>query len=101
LFIDTFRRFPLFAPNVVVYAFHAFLSGAMSAAKISRIGFDAMPDYFTPAVCANGRKPVNRAFKRIENVAFSRRDNFKSQIIIITAHFTLRHFCNTPYFILS
>jgi hypothetical protein len=96
--IESFRRLPFLTPNVVINAFHTFLFGAVSRAEKVFLCLHAMPYNLAPAIRANGREPVNRAFKRIENVAFSCRDNLKSQIIIITANFTLRHFCYTPYF---
>jgi len=100
LFAIFFSRLPFFSPNVVVHAFNTFLSGAMRAAKIGCIGFNAMPDNLAPAICTNRRKPMNRAFKTIENVVVSSRYYFKRQIIIVTANFALSHFSRTPYFIL-
>lgn len=83
--------FALLTPNVVFYAFNARLFGAVGAAEKSFFGFDAVSDYFAAAMSANGREPVNRALKTIENVPVARRYNFKRQIIIVTANFALCH----------
>jgi hypothetical protein len=74
--------------------FHAFDSGFSRAERTAEKVFlrlDAVTDYLAPAVCTDGREFMNRAFETIENVLVARRDNFKRQIIIISANFTLCH----------
>jgi hypothetical protein len=86
-----FDAFFFFAPDVVSDTFDTGLAGAVGAAEKVFLRLDAVSDDFTAAMSADRREFVNRAFKTIENVFFARRNHFKSQIIIISANFTLSH----------
>jgi hypothetical protein len=87
-----FGSFAFFAPDVVFHAFDTRLLGTISAAKKVFLRFDAVTDNFAAAMRANRREPVNRALETIENVPISRRYDFKCQVVIVAADFTLRHF---------
>ena len=63
----------------------------MGAAKDFSLLFYAMPEYPTPAMRAGGRQGVNRAFKTVKGMAFSRHSYFKSFIIVVSAHLTFCH----------
>jgi hypothetical protein len=76
---------------MVFDSFDARFPGAIGAAEIIFLRLDAVPDNPAPAICAHRREFMNGAFKTIENVAVSRRNNLKRQIIIVSANFTLCH----------
>lgn len=79
------------APNMVFDALDACFSGARAAAVEIFLRLDAVPDYPATAIGADRRELMNCAFETIENVPLARRDDFKSQIIIIAANFALSH----------
>jgi hypothetical protein len=76
---------------LVARAALARLSRAISATIERANLFNAVTDNFAAAMIANGRKPVDRTLETIEDVSLARRHNFKRQIIIVAANFTLRH----------
>src|SRR2546423_8622092 len=59
------------------------------------IGLDAVPDDLTATVVAYGRELVNRTLEAVERMMRACRDDFKGQVIIVAADFTLGHL-NTP-----
>jgi hypothetical protein len=91
LFFKLFRRFPLFAPDVVYDTADARLFRAVGAAEKSLFRLDAVPDNLAAAMRADRRQLVYRALETIENVTVSRRDNFKRQIIIVAANLASCH----------
>jgi hypothetical protein len=98
LLAELFRRFPLFAPDVVFDALDARLFRAIGAAEKSLFRLDAVPDNFAAAMRADGRKLVYRALETIKNMTVARRDNFKRQIIIVAANLASCHFSRSPQF---
>ena len=75
----------------ILHAIHARLSRAIGAAVESIIGLNAVTDDLAPAVVTDRGEFVNRALEAIERVSCLGRNNFKRQVIIVTAHFTLCH----------
>jgi hypothetical protein len=65
--------------------------GAVGTTVEGLVGLNTVTDDFTTAMIADGRKFVNRAFKRIENVTLSSRDYFETELVIVSTNFTLRH----------
>jgi hypothetical protein len=72
-----FRRFPFFAPDVVLHFGHARLPGAVGAAEKILFRLDAVTDNFAAAMSADRRKFMNRALETIKNVTVARRYHFK------------------------
>jgi hypothetical protein len=79
------------SPDMIFDAFYACSTGAVGAAKECFLCLDSVTDNPASAICAYGRKFMNRTFETIENVAIARRDYFKRQIIIVAANFALCH----------
>jgi hypothetical protein len=75
----------------VRYFINSFLVRAVGAAVKYSVGFDAMADHLAAAVRALWRQQVDRAFKAIEGVRFSRHDDFERFIVFIAAGFTGSH----------
>jgi hypothetical protein len=65
--------------------------GAMSTAIERLVGLNAVADDLATAMIADGRKFVNRAFERVENVTLPSRDYFETELVIVPTHFTLCH----------
>lgn len=68
-----------------------FFVRAVGAAVKRAVRLDAVTENFATAVVAHRREFMNRALETVEHVGDARRDNFKGQIIIVSAHFTFRH----------
>jgi hypothetical protein len=64
---------------------------ATGAAIKRPVRLDAVPDDFAPAVIANRRQRMDRAFEAVENMLPARRDHLEGEIIVVTANFTLGH----------
>jgi hypothetical protein len=76
---------------MVFHAFDARAARTGGAAEKILLCLNAVPDYAAAAICADRRELVNRAFETVKNMPLARRYNFKRQIIIIAANFTLSH----------
>src|SRR5947199_1780075 len=77
--------------HMIFYFDNARLTRAIGAAVEGVVGLDAVPDDLTFAVVTHGREFVDRALEAVERVARAGRDDFKRQVIIVTADFTLCH----------
>ncbi len=83
--------FGLTALSMVNDLVRSFLAGAVRAAVERAVRLDAVPDDLAAASVADGRELVDRALEAIERVPRARRNDFKGQIVIISAYFTLCH----------
>src|SRR5215207_4005327 len=63
----------------------------MSTAKEGALRFDAVADDPAPAVVADRRQLVDRAFEAVEHVAVAGRDHLEREIVVVPAHLALRH----------
>ena len=55
------------------------------------IGLDAVTDNLAPTVVADRSELVNRTLEAIKRVSGAGGNNFKRQVIVVSAYFTLRH----------
>ena len=77
---------------MVLNFLHSRLARAVCAAVEGLVGFDAVTNDSAPTVVAHGGKLVNRAFKTIERMFCVSCNDFKRQVIVVTAYFTLCHY---------
>jgi hypothetical protein len=68
------------------------LSRAVGAAIKGATRFDTVSDDLAAAMIANGRELVDRALEAVESMLLSGSNHVKRKVIIVTAHFTRRHF---------
>jgi hypothetical protein len=78
-------------PDVIDYAFNAGRPRTSGTAEKGLLRLDPVAYYAAAAMCAHGRKLVDGAFERIENVSIAGSDHLERQIIIVPANFTLSH----------
>jgi hypothetical protein len=89
--ISVTKREALIALCMILNFRHSRLARAVCAAIEGLVGFDTVTNDFAPTVVAHGSKLVNRAFKAIERMFCVSCDDFKRQVIIVAAYFTLCH----------
>ncbi len=65
--------------------------GAVGATIESIVRLYAMSDDLAAAVITNRRKFVDRTLEAVKGMTGAGGNDFKRQVIIITAHFTFRH----------
>jgi hypothetical protein len=85
------RSLSFFSPNVINDSRFARCPRAIGAAEKLGVRLDSVTDNFASAIYADGREPVNRAFKTIKRMALARRNYFKRQVIIVAANLALSH----------
>jgi len=78
-------------PRLIHGAFYARFARAIRATEKRALCLDAMTDDPAATMGANGRKLMDRAFKAIEDMSVSSRNDLKAQVILIAAYFTTLH----------
>ena len=62
--------------------------------SISR--FDAVTDNLATAMGAARSERVNRTFKTVEHMRAAAHTHLEALVVLVSAHFTLSHFCSPP-----
>src|SRR5690606_16381102 len=77
--------------GIVPHVRDSLLMRAVGAAVEGVLPLDSVADYPAATVRAYRRQLVNRTLEGVEGVGRTRRDHLEGQVIVVAAHFTLRH----------
>jgi hypothetical protein len=69
----------------------------VGATEVFSAALHSVPDHFATAVLANWSELVDGALKAVKDVAVTRRDHFKTQLVIVPANLADCHSCKTGF----